>query len=632
MEFYILKSGICLAIFYGFYKLVLEKESFHVFKRTYLLGSTVLAFIIPLITFTEYIEVIPQENPLFIPEFTIRNNIIENEPINYTPYILWSIYSLGVLLFSLKFFKNLIELIIKVRRNPKFKNHSFINVLLQDPVIPHTFFNYIFLNKQKFETHQIPKEVLLHEQTHAKQKHSLDVLFIEILQIMLWFNPFIYFIKQSIKLNHEFLADHAVISNGISSSIYQKTLLAFSSNATQQPLANAINYSSIKKRFTVMKTKTSKQQFWLRNFLLLPILAILIYSFSEKKIVEIDSVNFNSIETPQILLPEGLEKTDNYSSNTEKLKTIDSLKLNDTKKHDSKLRRFQNDSIIKDVIILINENNQILLNNKLSNIDDLFKDIKQLNPNLTTQQKRKFLHGTIKHKTNTSKDLIEKVKSILTKSDVYTFTTFNEDNVKKQGLTLDRPGLPYISKEGLNKKELALYKYKLKNYNEWLRINKPNRKLEETKNGYTIKNEQDEVIISTDPNIDAKPLDLKNSPWKVEAKTYEITEDETKITETLKAKPNNNSSYNISKVETTSIVIDADTLDELKTFDWNSLTDIFKDNNPNTLINLEFNYNKSVMIGDSKSDTFHLKLSDKASELDKMITKAKKIISSLKVI
>ena len=204
MEFYILKSGICLAIFYGFYKLVLEKESFHVFKRTYLLGSTVLAFIIPLITFTEYIEVIPQENPLFIPEFTIRNNIIENEPINYTPYILWSIYSLGVLLFSLKFFKNLIELIIKVRRNPKFKNHSFINVLLQDPVIPHTFFNYIFLNKQKFETHQIPKEVLLHEQTHAKQKHSLDVLFIEILQIMLWFNPFIYFIKQSIKLNHEF--------------------------------------------------------------------------------------------------------------------------------------------------------------------------------------------------------------------------------------------------------------------------------------------------------------------------------------------------------------------------------------------------------------------------------------------
>jgi hypothetical protein len=286
MAFYIFKSGICLAIFYGFYKLLLEKESFHIFKRFYLLVSAVLAFVIPLITFTEYIDVIPQETPLFFPEFTVINNIIENEPINYTPYILWSIYCLGVLLFSFKFFKNLIELIIKVRRNPKFKNHSFINVLLQDLVIPHTFFNYIFLNKQKFETQQIPKEVLLHEETHAKQKHSLDVLFIEILQILFWFNPFIYFIKRSIKLNHEFLADQAVLNKGTKPSTYQQILLAFSSNATEPTLSNAINYSSIKKRFTVMKTKTSKQAIWLRSLILLPLLAILIYSFSEKKIVE----------------------------------------------------------------------------------------------------------------------------------------------------------------------------------------------------------------------------------------------------------------------------------------------------------------------------------------------------------
>ncbi|WP_100614152.1 M56 family metallopeptidase [Confluentibacter citreus] len=286
MEFYILKSGICLAIFYGFYKLVLEKESFHVFKRFYLLVSAVLAFVIPLITFTEYIEVIPQEVPLFFPESSITHTVIEAEPINYMPIILWSIYGFGVLLFSFKFLKNLSGIIYRIKRNPKFKNQSFINVLLQDLVIPHTFLNYIFLNKHKFETHQIPKEVLLHEETHAKQKHSLDVLFIEILQILFWFNPIIYFFKHSIKLNHEFLADQAVLSKGAEPLKYQSLLLAFSSIASEPLLANAINYSSIKKRFTVMNTQTSKQAFWLRSLILLPLLALLIYSFSEKQIVE----------------------------------------------------------------------------------------------------------------------------------------------------------------------------------------------------------------------------------------------------------------------------------------------------------------------------------------------------------
>ena len=285
MEFYILKSGVCLAIFYSFYKLILEKESFHVFKRFYLVASLVLAFVIPLITFTEYIEVIPQEVPIFFQETPITNTIIEAEPLNHVPIILWSIYGLGVLLFGLKFLKNISELITKIRRNPKFKNHGFINVLMQDLVIPHTFLSFIFLNKQKFESKEIPKAVLLHEETHARQKHSLDVLFIELLQILFWFNPFIYFIKRSIKLNHEFLADQAVINKGISPSTYQQILLAFSSNALEQPLANAINYSSIKKRFTVMKTQTSKKAIWLRSLIILPLLAILIYSFSEKKVI-----------------------------------------------------------------------------------------------------------------------------------------------------------------------------------------------------------------------------------------------------------------------------------------------------------------------------------------------------------
>ncbi len=284
MIIYILKFSACLAIFLAFYKLFLERENMHQFKRFYLLGSILTSIAIPFITFTIYIEPQPivdgfnKIDPL-TSELVLATT--EN-PTNYLPIILWSIYGIGLLLFGLKFAFNLAQMILKIKRNPKLKNSSFINVLLQDLVSPHTFFSYIFLNKHKYETHQIPEEVLLHEQTHAKQKHSIDILLIEILQVIFWFNPLIHVIKNSIKLNHEFLADKAVLNKGVETSSYQQILLAFTTNDKDIQLANAINYSSIKKRITVMKTQTSKQKIWLRSFVLLPLLALTLYSFSDR--------------------------------------------------------------------------------------------------------------------------------------------------------------------------------------------------------------------------------------------------------------------------------------------------------------------------------------------------------------
>ncbi|WCO01331.1 M56 family metallopeptidase [Psychroserpens ponticola] len=246
-----------------------------------------LAFIIPSVTFIEYIEPIILNTKVFVtPAFEIIETLPEETPTDYIPFILWSIYGLGVFIFLLKFCINLYRIISRIRNNPRYKSANFINVLVKNLNIPHTFFNYIFFNKDKFENCEIPKEVILHEQTHAKQKHSIDVLILEISQIIFWFNPLIYFLKQDVKLNHEFLADQAVLHNGIQPSTYQQLLLAFSSSANEPQLANAINYSSIKKRFTVMKTKTSRTSVWLRTLLILPLIALTLYGFSEKVEVE----------------------------------------------------------------------------------------------------------------------------------------------------------------------------------------------------------------------------------------------------------------------------------------------------------------------------------------------------------
>lgn len=304
MIVFLLKSSACLAIFLMFYKLLLEKECMHTFKRYYLLLAMVLALVIPSITFTEYVEVIPTTTmtaPVDMISTETAMDIRENTAalevnttgIDYWPLLLWTLYGLGVLLFSLKFFFNLQKIARNIRNNQKLKIDSIINVLLKDAIVPHTFLNYIFLNRQKFESNEIPKDVLVHEATHARQKHSLDVLFVELLQIVFWFNPLIHLVKKSIKLNHEFLADEAVLQQGSATADYQNTLLAFASSANyksnQPSMANAINYSSyssIKKRFKIMKTQTSKKSILIRNLLLLPLFALLLYGFSGTKIIE----------------------------------------------------------------------------------------------------------------------------------------------------------------------------------------------------------------------------------------------------------------------------------------------------------------------------------------------------------
>jgi hypothetical protein len=257
------------------------------------------AFLIPLITFTSYVEAMPNSLNTVSEGAILISETVETNSINWS-LILWTVYGLGVLIFSIKFSKNLVALILRIKQNPKLKNKGFINVLLKDNIAPHTFFSYLFFNSEKYLNKQIPQEVIVHEEAHAKQLHSLDILLVELLQIVFWFNPLIYMAKNAIKLNHEFLADQSVIKEGIETSLYQRTLLAYSSDAPSSNLANAINYSSIKKRFTVMKTQTSKRTIWSKALLLLPLLAILLYSFSTSEVIEKEVSNSYSegLEAP----------------------------------------------------------------------------------------------------------------------------------------------------------------------------------------------------------------------------------------------------------------------------------------------------------------------------------------------
>ncbi|GLB48641.1 hypothetical protein Y10_10090 [Neptunitalea sp. Y10] len=254
-----------------------------------------------MITFHTYIEQVanPTETVYYPLENITSNQGIQNSSeTDYTALILWSLYLIGVTVFAIRFISNISSLIKTVIKNQKVKSGEFTLVLLLKHITPHTFLNYIFLNKEQFNTQEISKEVLLHEETHARQKHSLDILLLEMLQIVFWFHPLIYFLKYEIKMNHEFLADQEVINQGADPKKYLELLINHSSKTHSNQLANAINFSSIKKRILIMKTKTPRRVTWLKTVALVPLVCLLVYSFSEKK----EILKESDSKTPQHLV------------------------------------------------------------------------------------------------------------------------------------------------------------------------------------------------------------------------------------------------------------------------------------------------------------------------------------------
>ncbi len=288
MLIYVLKFSCCLTIFLAFYKLLLEKESLHHFKRYYLLVTLLLALVIPSITFTHYVEPLRLTTTLINEtssggiEVPSASRWIYVNPVSHWPTILYGIYFLGVLILGAKFSRNLLIVIRKILSNPRLKEEGLIKVLVWEDVIPHTFFNYVFFNRKKFQANEIPQEVLWHEEVHAKQLHSIDVLTIELLQVVFWFNPLIRLTKNFMKLNHEFLADQGVLRKGVNPGLYQQIVLAFAINKLPSDLVNAFQFSFIKKRFTLMKTKTTKRAMVLRYLLLLPLVSLTLFSFSSR--------------------------------------------------------------------------------------------------------------------------------------------------------------------------------------------------------------------------------------------------------------------------------------------------------------------------------------------------------------
>ncbi len=263
---YLLESGISLSLFALLYFLFLRRETYFNVNRWFLLFAIVFSAILPLLhipfytpqaTMLQEVTVTPYVNLLSTITIYGAGFTQGTERLILTSSLTGYVYLLGVAVFSGKLLLQLIQIFRLVRRNQIIPEGKINLVILDRELSPFSFLNYTFVSKNLQSTKGWEK-MLEHERQHIKQGHTFDVLVLEIIAVIQWFNPFFWLFRRALRENHEFLADQAVILHGTAPSWY-KQILINQYVGDQIVLANNFNYSLIKTRIKMMSKIKSRK-------------------------------------------------------------------------------------------------------------------------------------------------------------------------------------------------------------------------------------------------------------------------------------------------------------------------------------------------------------------------------------
>lgn len=269
------------------YHFGLEQEKMHRFKRFYLLFSLGFTLVVPLISLPwfakESVDAPTELNAALVQGVQFTQQIAQSKASSIPlESILWVIYSVIAAILLLRLLHNLYQAMVMQAKEEKLQHAGVPLVILPEHIPTHSFFSTIYINQKDF-AEESATAILAHELAHVRQGHSWDILFVEVLRVLFWFNPVLYAYKRAIQLNHEFLADEAVIQQeNFDIPTYQYLLLDKIAQAQQLSLVQQFDYFITKKRM-IMMTKEAKRQrsFW-KRLALLPLLTGLILLLSDK--------------------------------------------------------------------------------------------------------------------------------------------------------------------------------------------------------------------------------------------------------------------------------------------------------------------------------------------------------------
>lgn len=289
---FIFKSALTLALLYSLFYFFLKKETFHKFNRVCLIFTLVASLVLPLVHIsTSHPSAVNQAVMASTTYVTTLPTIVVT-PETKAPLLTWNdvlacIYWIGLCVMLLYLALQIVQtyLLIKggLRHTDKFGN----TVILKDDVkSPFSIFHYIVMSVEDYENQR--QHILTHEQEHIRMCHSYDLLLMEVVKVIQWFNPFVWFLENDLKALHEYQADEAVINQGIDAKQYQQLLVVKAVGNRLQPFANNLRRGSLKKRIIMMYQKKSNRWMMLKALFILPMTCFAIYAFAtpESKVVE----------------------------------------------------------------------------------------------------------------------------------------------------------------------------------------------------------------------------------------------------------------------------------------------------------------------------------------------------------
>lgn len=277
---YFLKVNVAIALFYAFYRLFFYKDTFFGWRRTALLCFFAISAAVPMLNIQTWITA---QEPMVamadlyasvvLPEFAIDAKATTNWKsiiLEYAGMAYWGIVALLVMRFLVQL-AGIIRLACRCRK----VQIGDTNIhLLPKAAGPFSFFCWIFIHPTS-HTEEEFNEILTHEQTHARQWHSIDVIISELACMLCWFNPFAWLMKREIRTNLEYMADARVLENGYDSKTYQYHLLGLSHHKAAATIYNSFNVLPLKKRIKMMNKKRTKEIGRTKYLMFLPLAALL---------------------------------------------------------------------------------------------------------------------------------------------------------------------------------------------------------------------------------------------------------------------------------------------------------------------------------------------------------------------
>ena len=269
---YDLKVAVLIAIFYLFYRLLLSRDTFHRLNRMVLLVTAAASFVLPLCVFTFHHTVVmaPLETRVFVDQPLVA--IVESPSQPWWQIGVVIVFFLGMFMVMGRVVWSVVQvfrLIMHSERHPQ--DDGIVIAVTDKQLTPFSWMRYIVLNVSDFE-HQDPA-IMAHERAHIRKRHSLDVILVDILTALQWFNPAIWMLRQDLRAIHEYEADAAVLSQGINMRQYLYLLIQKAVARGGYSIANGITHSTLKNRINMMlNNKKSKGKSWLKLLALLPIL------------------------------------------------------------------------------------------------------------------------------------------------------------------------------------------------------------------------------------------------------------------------------------------------------------------------------------------------------------------------